>query len=148
MSDSWDTPDTPDFFTIKEHVGDLVIIAPAKFTPSFPTANGERDAIHAEIGIVEGNLEGTRWNEALLFGSKLVPQLRNKIGSVVLGRIQLGEKQAGKNAPYILAKATDADKALASKWVKANGDIGPAQHVTGKTLTSVAAGVDDEDIPF
>lgn len=146
MSDSWDTPDTPDFFQIKEHVGDLVIIAPAKFTPKMPTTNGERDAITAEVGIVEGNMEGTRWNEALLFGSKLVPQLRNKVGSVILGRIQLGEKQAGKNPPYILAKATDDDKAKASKWVQVNGDIGPAQHVSANTLTSVGAG--DEDIPF
>jgi len=114
-NDDFDDADTSDFFTIKEHVGDLVIIAVNKFTPSFPTINGERDTIHAEVAIVEGKGVDTRYGEALLFGSKLVPQLRNKIGSTIVA----------STAPN-------------------------AKNVTGRTLTSVAAGApaDDEDIPF
>lgn len=152
MSDDWNDPDTSDFFSIKDHVGDLVILAVNKFTPNFPTINGERDTIHAEVAIVEGKGKDTRYAEALLFGSKLVPQLRNKIGSVVLGRIALGDKMPGKNAPYILNKPTEADKNAASKWVNANGVVAStadgAKSVTSKTLSSVAAGNDDEDAPF
>lgn len=154
MSDDFDDADTSDFFTIKEHVGDLVIIAVNEFTPKFPTINGERDTIHAEVVVVEGKGADTRYGEALLFGSKLVPQLRNKIGSTILGRIQLGDKQPGKNAPYILEKATEQDKNKASKWVNVHGIVAStapsAKNVTGRTLTSVAAGdsANDEDIPF
>lgn len=149
MSDDWNDPDTSDFFTIKEHVGDLVILAVNKFTPNYQTVNGERDTIHAELVIVEGNGQDTRYSEALLFGSKLVPQLRNKLGQVVLGRIALGDKMPGKNAPYILTKPTDEDKALATKWTARNGDVRPGKvEVTGNTLTSVSAGSDDEDFPY
>lgn len=148
MSDSWDDPDTSDFFSIKEHVGDLVILAINGFTPDFPTINGNRDTIKAEVAIVEGNGQDTRYAEALLFGSKLVPQLRNKLGSVVLGRIALGDKQPGKNAPYILTKPTDQDKAMASDWTKRNGAVKPSKvEVKGNTMTSVSAG-DDEDFPY
>lgn len=146
MADQWNDPDTSDFFTIKDHVGDLVIIAVNKFTPNFPTINGERDTIHAEVVIVEGKDQDTRYSEALLFGSKLVPQLRNKMGAVVLGRIALGDKMPGKNAPYILTKPTDDDKAMASKWTAANGDVVPSKvSVTGHTTTEVGA---DEDFPY
>lgn len=154
MSNDFDDADTSDFFTIKDHVGDLVIIAVNEFKPKFPTINGDRDTIVAEVAVVEGKDADTRYSEALLFGSKLVPQLRNKIGSTVLGRIQLGDKQPGKNAPYILEKASDSDKNKASKWVNTHGIVAStaptAKNVTGRTLTSVAAGApaDDEDIPY
>lgn len=147
MSDSWDDADTSDFFTIKDNVGALVIIAVNKFTPNFETTNGPRDTIHAELVVVDNEKEGVRYAEALLFGSKLVPQLKGKMGATVLGRIELGQKSPGKNAPYILAKATDEDKKVATAWTKNNGDVVAQKHVSGNTLTSVAAG-DDEDFPY
>lgn len=147
MSDSWDDPDNSEFFVIKDHVGDLLIIAVNEYIPQFPTTNGVRDTVKAEIAVVEGNGADLRFPDALLFGSKLVPQLRNKVGTTVLGRLNLGEKQAGKNAPYILDRPTAEDKALASKWVSANGSVTAQKTVTANTLTSVSAGYDDDDFP-
>lgn len=149
MSD-WDTPDTSDFFTIKDHVGDLVIIAVNEFTPDFVTAMGVRDTIKAEIAIVDGNEADTRYAEALLFGSRVVPQLRGKIGAVVLGRIARGTAKPGQSAPYLIEKPTQHDKELATKWVKVNGEVNAkAPAITGNTTTTVSAAFDDdEDAPF
>lgn len=146
---SYDDPDTSDFFTIKNHVGDLVIIAVNEFMPNFPTAMGTRDTIKAEIAVVDGKNKGARYAEALIFGSKLVPQLRNKVGSVVLGRINTGLAKAGQSAPYILDKASPQEYDSADAWTKVNGDVNSSatKHVTGNTTTEINAGA-DEDAPF
>lgn len=122
MSD-WDDPAESDFFTIKDYVGSLCLIAVNGFTEKFATAMGERDTVRAEIAVVDGPGAGARYGEALIFGAKIVPQLKGKIGSVVLGRIGRGLAKAGQSAPYILEKATVKDAELANAWVKKNGPV-------------------------
>lgn len=120
---AWDNPAESEFFVIKDHVGSLCLIAVNGFTAQMATQNGFRDTVHAEIAVIDGPNTGKRYPEALLFGAKLNPQIKGKIGRVVLGRIALGQAQAGKNAPYVLLDPTSEDGALANAWVAANGAL-------------------------
>lgn len=149
MSD-WDDPAESDFFTIKDYVGSLCLIAVNGFTPKFPTAMGERDTVRAEIVVVDGPKKGAHYDEALLFGAKLVPQLKGKIGSVVLGRIDRGLAKAGQSAPYILEKASKEDAALANAWVKAHGGIDSHPTASAKPVPrpEMAYAGADEEPPF
>lgn len=116
-------PDSPDQFKVADHVGSLALIAVNGHQPEFTTAYGTRAIIRCEIAIIDGPTAGQRYGDAMLFQSKLVPQLRGSIGQTVLGRFAKGKPQPGQNAPLILDKPTHDDVAIAEKWVQDNGDV-------------------------
>lgn len=120
----FDEPGSADQFSIKDHVGDLVLVAVNGFTPQFPTAFGVRDTIRCKIAVVESrdpNKTDTVYGDAMIFGSKIVPQLKGSMNRVVLGRVALGTAKPGQNAPYQLDKFSQDDAATANKWVEQNG---------------------------
>lgn len=155
MSNDWDDPAEPDFFVIKDHVGSLVIIAVNEFFEKMSTSMGERDTIKAEIAVVDGPGKDKRFPDGLLFGAKIVPQLRAKLGGApVLGTIGRGTAKAGQSAPYILIPASDEDKAKASNWVKAHGSVTHTSPTTkDEPKVPVSAGravprYDEDEAPF
>lgn len=120
----FDEPGSADQFSIKDHVGDLVLVAVNGFTPQFPTAFGVRDTIRCKIAVVDSKdpaKVGTVYGDAMIFGSKIVPQLKGSMNRVVLGRMALGAAKPGQNAPYQLDKFSQDDAAAANKWVEENG---------------------------
>lgn len=119
----WEDPSESDFFQIKNHNGALVLVAVNEYLPDFKTSMGPGQAIRAEIAVVDGPGAGMRFSDALLFNKKIVPQLRNSIGSTILARIGTGQAKAGQSAPYELHKAGHGDAELANAYVKANGDV-------------------------
>ena len=119
----FESPDTSDQFQVKDHVGSLALIAVNDFSPQFRTSFGTKDIVRCEVVLIEGPTAGDRYPDAMLFNSKMVPQLRGKVGATVLGRFALGEAKAGQNAPLILLEPTTADVEIANAWVKANGDV-------------------------
>ena len=66
-----------------------------------------------------------------MFGKVLQSQIRRFINERVLGRLQLGVAQPGKNAPWQLAEATQADREVAMAWLRnrqnSNAFQAPAQ---------------------
>lgn len=121
----FDEPGSADQFSIKDHVGSLVLVAVNGFTPQFPTAFGLRDTIRCKIAVVSGPNEGKVYPDAMIFGSKIVPQLRSSMHRVVLGKVALGSAKPGQNAPYQLDKFSVEEAELANKWVEANGPFEP-----------------------
>lgn len=119
----WNAPSEGEFFTIKNHVGALVILAVNEYLPAFTTSMGVSPAVKAEVAIIDGPGEGQRYPDALFFGKKIVPQMKTQVGSVILGRIITGTARPGQSAPYQLAKASLEDAELANKWVEENGSI-------------------------
>lgn len=119
----FEAPGSADYFQMKDHIGSLVLIAVNEYKVGVSTAAGVSDIIRGEIAVVDGPGVGGRYGDSMIFGKKLVPQLRNQIGKTVLGRIRQGKADVGKSAPYILEEATLADAELANQYVKANGDV-------------------------
>jgi hypothetical protein len=119
----WSDPTDPEFFEIAKHVGSLCLIAVNEHIPTMTTSIGTGSAVRAEVAVVDGPNAGNRYPDALFFGKKIVPQLKASVGSTILGRIGQGEKQPGKNAPYIVEKARPGDADKANAYVKAHGDV-------------------------
>lgn len=123
----WTDPADSDFFQLKEHIGALCLIAVNEYIPSMATSAGTTAAVRTEIVVIDGpgdpDTYPAHYPEALVFGKRIVPQLKNSVGSTVLGRINQGDKQPGKNAPFQLDKAGPGDGDKASAYVKAHGDV-------------------------
>lgn len=119
----WTDPTDPEFFEIKKYVGSLVLVAVNEYLPVFTTAQGTAPAVRAEVAVVDGPGAGDRYPDAMFFGKRIVPQLQRSVGSTVLGRIGLGDKKAGQNAPYQLDKAGAGDAEKANAYVQAHGDV-------------------------
>lgn len=119
----WTDPGESDFFKIKNHVGALALIAVSEYVPNMTTTMGPTQAIRAEVAIVDGAGAPNRWSDVLLFNKKLVPQLKNQVGSTILARIVEGPAKPGQSAPYELAKAMRDDAELANKYVQEFGDV-------------------------
>lgn len=148
MSDEFDSPAESEFFAIKDHVGSLCIFGVNEFMPDFVTSMGSRDTVKAYIAVVDGPNKDKVYESGLLFGAKLVPQLKTKVGAVVLGTIAKGQAKPGQSAPYLLLKPTDADIAKAKAWTKVNGPVMP--NVTTPTERPVPAFANsgDDEAPF
>lgn len=120
----FDKPDeyegrTGDSFAVKEHVDRLVAIKVEKYEPAVKTVRGEKPAIGARVTLIDGPEAGTSYDDALIFGAVLVPQLKEKVGRHVLGRLYEGEAKDGNFAPYKLAEATDEETEYAVRFLSA-----------------------------
>jgi len=135
----WSDPTDPEFFEIAKHLGSLCLIAVNEYIPTMTTSAGTGSAVRAEVAVIDGPMAGKRYPDAMFFGKKIVPQLKASHGSTILGRIGQGEKQAGKNAPFIVEKATTDDAAKATAYVQAHGDVN-SQPVTTDTSMASAKG--------
>lgn len=106
-----------DKFTAAEHNGCLLLFFPTEFRSNIPTSNGTTDAVATKI--VNLNT-GQVLNDALVFGSALIPQLKGAVpDGMVLGRLGQGQNTKG-NPPWILAPHSEQDVAVAEQWLAAN----------------------------
>jgi len=114
-----DAPSSGDTLPIKDLIGSLLLLTVKKETDEIETEYGATTAIEVNIAVHDGELKGETYSDALIFQRVLKSQLRAKVGGqMVLGRLELGEKKAGKNAPYRLNETpTDDDKATARKYL-------------------------------
>ena len=108
------TGDHLDYADLK---GNLLLVSVLKETDEIETQFGPASAINADVAVLDGPLKGTTYSDTLIFPKKLKAQLRGAVGGKVLGRLGQGEKQPGKNAPWQLDPATDADKETARKYL-------------------------------
>jgi len=97
--------------------GRLLLIEPHKLEAEVLTANGPKDAIRADVTVLDGVTAGATFPDSLIFPRVLTGQLRSRIGQKVLGRLGQGVAKGGQNPPWILAEATDADKQLGAAYL-------------------------------
>jgi hypothetical protein len=115
-------PASSDFIDFNDVNGALLLFTVYEETDEHVTAHGPNTAVIADIVVLDGNTAGTTYSRAYIYPKGLKPQLRNSIGGgMVLGRLGQGPKQPGKNAPWTLAAANDAEKQIAQKWVDGHG---------------------------
>lgn len=100
--------------------GKLFVFEPLEQEKAISTVHGVSDAVRANVWVILSK-DGSKFEEfedTLVFPKALQGQLRKEIGkSLVVGRLTQGEKKPGKNAPWLLADATDPDlKAASAFW--------------------------------
>lgn len=106
-----------DKFVAAEHNGQLLLFFPTQLQQAIATAHGTADAVNTKVV----NLDtGRVLDNALIFATALVTQLKNAVpDGMVLGRLGQGQNTKG-NPPWLLSPHTDADVATAEAYLAAN----------------------------
>jgi hypothetical protein len=81
------------------------------------TSFGTADPIRADVAVLDGPHKGDEYHDALIFPKMLISQLRSNEGEMVIGRLGKGTAKPGQSAPWTLAAATDADKAVGERYL-------------------------------
>lgn len=115
--------------------GALLFVQPISIEKGINTKHGSRDAVYANVSVLDGEHGGTKYRDALVFPATLVGQLKRcTMGKLILGRLAQGEAkidpetgepavnpETGEpyNRPWTFEKPTDADKAEARNYLAA-----------------------------
>lgn len=105
--------------------GSLLLVTVHEHIQEIPTEFGPSRAIRADVAALDGALKGQVYADTLVFPKKLQNQLKDSVGGLVIGRLGQGEKQPGKNPPWQLEAATDADKDIGKKYLAHVGAQAP-----------------------
>lgn len=112
-----------DRFSVKDNDGRLVVVTPSSIQSDIQTSFGAKDAVIADVVLLDGPNAGEEAQGAYLFGKALIGQLRSKFGERVLGRIAKGTAKPGQAAPWVLTDPTPDDLKAAEAWaVKADAN--------------------------
>lgn len=95
--------------------GALLLIKPLSVEHGIETSFGEKDAVRADVAVLDGPDEGTEYNDTLVFPKVIQGQIRSNAGTgrFNLGRLGQGEAKKGQKPPWKLGDPTDADKETA-----------------------------------
>lgn len=100
---SWDT-----------YKGHLLLFTVDRLETGVKTSLGDKDAIRADVAVLDGPDAGEIITDTLVFPRVLIGQLKAKVGGgKVLGRLGQGEAKPGQNPPWKLSDFTEADAELA-----------------------------------
>lgn len=105
---------------ISDLVGTLVICKPTEVIDSMLTSASPepvKNVIRADITAVDGDYAGQTFEDVLVFQTALkralLKVLNDETHTRMLGRIEMGQKKPGKNAPYLFSKPDEDDIAAA-----------------------------------
>ena len=99
--------------------GSLLLFTVHSVERAIETTFGESDAVKTTVSVLDGTLEGTTYEDTLIFPRVLQSQLSGKVGQKVLGRLGQGVAKKGQSPPWTLDDPTDADKAVGRAWLAA-----------------------------
>lgn len=106
-------PDAPRWRE-ENHLGALCVFQPLELLPSFETEYGVKPALRCTVTVVAGPGAGARYEDALVFGTVVIGQLRESTGRSVLARLIQGDKRPGKRPPWKLdGDVSNEDRELA-----------------------------------
>lgn len=102
-----------------ELVGALCLIYVREVRQGVTTQFGEKEAVACNWHVLDGPKTGEVYEDALIFQGALIGSLKGAAGGdPVLGRIGLGVKKPGQNAPYVLSPFTAQDAVLATAYIQ------------------------------
>ena len=109
---------------ITEFLGELLLVKPTEVIEEMDTEIGTaKDVVRADFVVLTGDAEGKQVEDALVFQVALKRALLKVLDGAnpyLLGRLGLGNKKKGKNAPFIFEKPDDDDMDVARAWLAAN----------------------------
>jgi hypothetical protein len=128
--------------------GSLLLITPLSHEKDIKTTNGLKDAVKANIVVLDGPEGGTEINGGLVFQGRLIGQLKGRIGAgMVLGRLGQGVAEKGKNPPWLLEDPTAADKDAARAYLARNPFVQPVVEQRQPVAAAVSSAPASSDEP-
>lgn len=115
-------PAKGDFIDFNDVKGALLLLTVYEETPEHQTTFGPNTAVIADIVVLDGPNVGKTYDRAPIYPKALKPQLVAAVGGrMVVGRLTQSVAKPGQNPAWRLDAATDADKALAQRYVDQHG---------------------------
>lgn len=99
------------------HLGRLLLIEPKELEKGIQTTFGEKDAVRADITIIDAPDAPEVFEDALIFPSVLISQTRSLIGEKVLGRLGQGQAKSGQKPPWRLDDATEEEISIGIRYL-------------------------------
>jgi hypothetical protein len=121
MTDQFNDPGATsgDSLPLADLLGNLLMFTVDRESDPIETKHGVATAIKCAVVVLDGDSQGTTYDDVLIFPKVLKNQLKDSAGGgKVLGRLGQGANVKG-NPPWLLETATDADKDLARQWISA-----------------------------
>lgn len=111
------TPSSSEKVIVAENLGKLMLITPKEVLASVPTIHGDKEALVADVTILDTTGKGkhTVHADVRIFQGVLIGKLKTSIGKPmpVLGTLAQGEAKKGKNAPWVINAPTESEVKLA-----------------------------------
>ena len=102
-----------------EVVGSLCLIYVKEVRQGVTTQFGEKEAVACNWHVLDGIKANEVYEDALIFQGALIGSLKGAVGGdPVLGRIGLGVKKPGQNAPYVINPFTAQDAVIATAYIQ------------------------------
>lgn len=120
MSDDlFDAPGSADQFSPEDNEGRLLLVKPLQQLTGVTTVHGAKDAVEADIHILDGDQAGTVLRGAYVFPLVLQGQVKGNIasGRFNLGRLGKGVAKPGQKPPWKLADPTSDDTDSARRYL-------------------------------
>lgn len=92
-----------------DYKGRLLLVEPKSYETGINTSLGEKDAVRADVTIVDGANGPEEYVDTLIFPRALIAQTRSLVGEKVLGRLGQGSAKPGQNAPWRIDDPSDDD---------------------------------------
>jgi hypothetical protein len=107
-------PSAPSGLKLDDLVGDLLLVKPLRIETGIQTRYGPKDAVVADVHVLDGEQVGTVFNAAYVWPAVLQTQLRSQVGTgdVTLGRLGKGTAKPGESAPWVLDNPSEQDEEL------------------------------------
>ena len=109
MSNPFTKPATASGIQWDDLLGRLLLIEPTVVERDVQTSFGPKDAVRADVTVLDGEHGPQEHADVLIFPSVLISQVRSAIGEQVLGRLAQGVAKPGQKPPWRLNDATDDD---------------------------------------
>lgn len=117
MSSPFAAPATPSGIQWDDHKGRLLLIEPKDVETGIQTAFGEKDAVRADVTIIDAPEQPEEYLDTLIFPGVLISQTRSLLGQKVLGRLSQGAAKSGQKPPWRLDEATEDDVKTGTRYL-------------------------------
>jgi hypothetical protein len=117
MSSPFHAPAQASGIQWEEHLGHLLLIEPKELEKDIETTYGKKDAVRADITVIDAADAPEVFTDALIFPGVLISQTRSLIGEKVLGRLGQGQAKPGQKPPWRLEDPAEADVAIGVRYL-------------------------------
>lgn len=125
MSNPFAAPAASSGIQWDDHKGRLLLIEPKDFEKGVATSFGEKDAVRADVTVIDSPSEPEEYPDALIFPGVLISQTRSLVGQKVLGRLGQGVAKSGQKPPWRLEEATDDDIQIGTRYLEQRKPANP-----------------------
>ena len=112
------SPATASGIQWEDHKDRLLLIEPKAVETGISTTFGEKDAVRADVTVIDAPDAPEVFEDALIFPGVLISQTRSLIGEKVLGRLGQGQAKSGQKPPWRLNDPTEDDISIGVRYLK------------------------------